>query len=104
MDFDHQPDLGSHRLDEGSELIAPFSERPKLLSGVADLEDATSWSRFVAPQRNWVQQTFEHEMAADDKGHVHVAIVNSKLGAGTGVAISYDKRAMPHYIEPAYPG
>jgi Domain of unknown function (DUF4432) len=91
--------IGFPFVDEGSKLIAPFSGRPKLLFGTADLDDATSWSRFVSPQKNWIQQTFEHDMAADDDGRVHVAIVNARLGAGTGVAISYEKRTMPRYIE-----
>jgi hypothetical protein len=64
------------------------------------LDDPASWSRFIAPQRNWVQQTFEHDLVPDRDGRVHVAIVNMKLGKeGTGVAVSYDKRAMPRYIE-----
>src|SRR5204862_2787725 len=63
-------------------------------------DDPASWSRFIAPKRNWVQQTFEHDLLADRDGRVHVAIVNPRLGHdGTGVAVSYDKRAMPRYIE-----
>ena len=92
--------IGFPFVDAGAEWIAPFAGPPKLLFGEADLGDPASWSRFVAPQRNWVQQTFEHDLAPDRDGRVHVAIVNTKLGKeGTGVAVSYDKRAMPHYIE-----
>jgi hypothetical protein len=80
-------------------LIAPFASTPKLLFGEADLDDPASWSRFIAPQKGWVQQTFEHDLAADENGRVHVAIANPRLGAGTAVSVSYDKRVMPRYIE-----
>jgi hypothetical protein len=92
--------IGFPIVDEGSELIAPFAEPPELLFGKADLDDPASWARFIAPKRNWVQQTFSHRMAPDGQGLVRVAIVNPKLGpGGTGVAVTYDQRAMPRYIE-----
>jgi len=92
--------IGFPFVDDGAELIAPFSGRPKLLFGEADLDNPASWSRFIAPKRDALQQTFEHELAADADGRVRVAIVNPRLGAdGTGVAVTYDKRAMPRYIE-----
>ena len=70
-----------------------------LLFGTADVSDPASWSRFIAPQKNWVQQTFEHHMAPDADGQVEVAIFNPKLFDGTGVSIRYDHAAMPRYIE-----
>jgi hypothetical protein len=92
--------IGFPFVDDGAELIAPFAGMPKLLFGDADLDDPASWTRFIAPKRNWIQQTFEHDLAPDRDGRVHVAIVNPRLGAdGTGVAVSYDKDAMPRYIE-----
>jgi hypothetical protein len=92
--------IGFPFVDEGAELIAPFARTPKLLFGTADLDDPKSWSRFIAPQRGWVQQTFEHDLAADTDGRVTVAIFNPRLGPeGTAVFVSYDKRTMPRYIE-----
>ena len=41
--------------------------------------------RFIAPQQNWVQQTFEHSMVADADGTVEVAIFNPRLFGGTGL-------------------
>jgi hypothetical protein len=89
--------IGFPFVDDGSELIAPARAAPKVLFGDADPRDPASWSRFVAPQRNWVQQTFEHDLAPDGDGRVHVAIVNPRLALG--VALSYVKQAMPRYIE-----
>jgi hypothetical protein len=91
--------IGFPFVDAGAELIAPFASRPRLLFGEADLDNPTSWASFTAPTANFIQQTFEHEMAADGDGRVHVAIVNPLVGDGAAVAISYDKRVMPRFIE-----
>jgi hypothetical protein len=92
--------IGFPIVDEGSELIAPFAETPELLFGEADLRKPSSWAKFIEPRRNWVQQTFSHRMAADSQGLVRVAVVNPKLGSGgTGIAVTYDQRVMPRYIE-----
>ena len=87
-------------VDEGSELVAPFGAAPGVLFGDADPNQPASYSRFIAPQRNWVQQTFEHRMLSDDDGRVRVAIVNPKLGhSGQALYVTYDRRQMPNYIE-----
>jgi hypothetical protein len=91
--------IGYPFVDEGSEFIAPVAGPPKLLFGTADVNDRESWGRFIAPQRNWVQQTFEHDMVPDADGRVEVAIFNPRLFGGTGLSVSYDHRVMPNYIE-----
>ena len=91
--------IGYPFVDDGSECLAPVADPPKLLFGTADVEDAASWSRFIAPQRNWVQQTFQHAMVADDYGCVEVAIFNPRLFSGTGVSLRYDRAAMTNYLE-----
>jgi hypothetical protein len=91
--------VGFPFVDEGSELRAPVQGVPKLLFGTADVNDSASWSRFIAPQRNWVQQTFEHDMKPDAEGNVTVEIFNPRLFGGTGVSFTYDHAALPRYIE-----
>jgi Domain of unknown function (DUF4432) len=86
-------------VDEGSELLAPFAGPPRLLFGTADVNDAESYAKFIAPHRDWVQQTFEHRLAANAAGRVPVAIVNPGLGGGRGLYVRYDPRTMPRYIE-----
>ena len=86
-------------VDEGAELIAPSLGTPRLLFGDADPADRASWSRFIAPQKNWVQQTFEHRMRPDAKGEVEVAIFNPRLFGGTGLSVAYDAATLPNYIE-----
>jgi hypothetical protein len=91
--------VGYPFVDEGAEFIAPVAAAPKLLFGTADPSDRTSWAKFVAPQRNWVQQTFQHVMRCDDRGEVEVAIFNPKLMGGIGVSVAYSHRTLPNYIE-----
>jgi len=91
--------IGYPFVDDGAELIAPVAGPPNLLFGTADVNDPASWSRFIAPQRNWVQQTFEHRMQPDAEGMVEVAIFNPRLFGGTGVSVRYDHHVLPNYIE-----
>ena len=91
--------IGFPFVDDGAEFLAPVSGNPKLLFGTADVSDPASWSRFIAPQKNWVQQTFEHSMVPDHNGQVEVAIYNPRLFGGTGLSVRYDHAAMPRYIE-----
>jgi hypothetical protein len=91
--------IGYPFVDEGAEFIARVAGPPKLLFGSADVSDRTSWSRFIAPQRNWVQQTFEHDMVADPDGMVEVAIFNPRLFGGAGISVRYEQKTLPRYIE-----
>jgi len=91
--------VGFPFVDAGAELIAPFSGTPKLLFGKANLKDKRSYAGFVAPQMGWVQQTFEHKLAPGADGLVSIAIVNKKLGNGTGIYVRYDPTTLPRYIE-----
>jgi hypothetical protein len=92
--------VGFPFVDEGAELVAPFKRPPRILFGDANPADRESYARFTAPQRAWVQQTFEHDLAADADGRVPVAIVNPALGqGGQGMYVIYVKRQMPRYIE-----
>ena len=74
--------LGFPIVDEDSEFIAPFGCPPRVLFGKADPTRPEDYSRFIPPQKDWVQQTFEHTMIPDHDGGVPVAVVNPKLGVG----------------------
>ncbi|HLE53191.1 MAG TPA: DUF4432 family protein [Anaerolineales bacterium] len=89
-------------VDNGSELIAPFSpERPPdvLFGNVTDPHN--EYRHFIQPTKNWVQQTFQHHMVAEADGSVPVAIVNPSLngGRGRGLYVVYNQQQMPNYIE-----
>lgn len=87
-------------VDEGSELLAPFGGPPKVLFGQADPSRPETYRRFIAPQKDWVQQTFQHSMLADEDGRVPVAIVNPRLGhGGQALYVIYNRKQLPNYIE-----
>jgi hypothetical protein len=87
-------------VDDGAELIAPLAQAPRVLFGDADPNHPESYNRFIAPQKNWVQQTFEHTLCGDANGDVPVAIVNSKLGvSGQALYVIYNRNQFPNYIE-----
>ncbi len=91
--------IGYPFVDAGSELIVPTKGVPSLLFGSADVNDRAAWSRFIEPQKNWVQQTFEHETFPDENGMVEVSISNPNLFGGTSLRIAYEAATLPRYIE-----
>ncbi len=87
-------------VDEGSEFVAPFAGAPRVLFGDADPNVPEAYTRMIAPQKNWVQQTFEHNMRSGADGSVPVAIVNPKLGSGgQALYVIYNRHQFPSYIE-----
>jgi hypothetical protein len=93
--------VGFPFVDAGAELIAPFAagQGPQLLFGEVSRPD--EYRTFVAPTRNWTQQTFQHALQAEADGRVPVAIVNPALngGDGLGMYVIYRRDQMPNYIE-----
>jgi hypothetical protein len=87
--------IGFPVVDEGSELIAPVTKQPAIPAGLP-VGDAAEYSRFVAPQKDWLLQGFELEMAAEADGSVPVGIVNRD---GFGMYVVYNRRQFPQYLE-----
>ncbi len=87
-------------VDDGAEFVAPFAGPPHVLFGEANPKRPEEYARFIAPQKDWVQQTFEHTMVGDDNDRVPVAIVNPRLGqSGQGLYVTYNRDQLPRYIE-----
>ena len=80
--------VGFPVVDEGSELLLPVLH-PEDGSGM-------DYRRLAAPEANFVEQDFEHELAAEEDGTVPVAIVNRKLGLG--VYQLFDRAQFPHHF------
>ena len=87
--------IGFPVIAEGSELIAPVMKSPAVPDGLP-LGDPSEYSRFVAPQKNWMLQGFEMELGAETDGSVPLAIVNPD---GFGVYVIYNQRQFPNYLE-----
>jgi Domain of unknown function (DUF4432) len=82
--------VGFPVVNEGSELLLPASP--------SHPEDGsrTDYRRLAAPEAGFVEQDFEHELAAEEDGTVPVAIVNRELGLG--VYQLFDRAQFPHHF------
>ena len=78
-------------VDEGSELLVPAT-------GVEARGDhsAEGYDVMAAPEQGYVEQVFEHELAAEADGRVPVAIVNRGLGLGVYEVFRRDQ--LPHHF------
>lgn len=91
--------IGFPIVDDGSEFVAPVTKPPAIPDGLP-VGDANEYSRFIAPQKDWLLQGFELDMAAEPDGSVPVAIINPRLGAGgQGLYVVYNRRQFPVYLE-----
>jgi len=93
--------IGFPFVEAGAELVAPFDphQPPRVLFGNVSRPD--EYRSFIAPTRNWVQQTFQHSLQAEPDGRVPVAVINPALngGAGLGLYVIYNRAQLPNYIE-----
>ncbi len=88
--------VGFPMVEEGSELVAPVTRPPAIPDGLP-VGDAGEYTRFIAPQKDWLLQGFELDMAAEPDGSVPVGIVNPRLNQG--MYVIYNRRQMPVYLE-----
>ena len=78
-------------VDEGSELLVPATAvEPR-----GD-HSAEGYRTMHAPERGYVEQVFEHEVAAEADGCVPVAVVNRDLGLGAYEVFRRDQ--LPHHF------
>ena len=78
-------------VDEGSELLVPATAvEPR---GDHPVE---GYERMEAPAGGYVEQVFEHELAAEANERVPVAIVNRRLGLGAYEVFRRDQ--LPHHF------
>lgn len=88
--------IGFPMVDDGAELVAPVTKPPVIPAGLP-VGEANQYTRFIAPQKDWLLQGFELDMAAEPDGSVPVAIINPRLNQG--VYVVYNKAQMPVYLE-----
>jgi hypothetical protein len=83
--------VGFPVVDEGAQLLAPATS-------VAARGDypPEGYDRFDAPEPGYVEQVFEHELAAEHDETVPVAIVNRDLGLGAYQL--YNRAQFPHHF------
>lgn len=76
-------DVGYPLLDEGARYIAPIRDVLWAAhAGEAYRRQGVGYRTMAGPRHPFVEQVWEHDMAADADGRVPVALVNDRLGLG----------------------
>jgi hypothetical protein len=88
--FLYHVNLGWPVVDDGSQLLAPATSVQARGSYPAE-----GYRRMHAPQRGYVEQVFEHELA-ETGGRVPVAVVNRRIGLGAYQIFRQDQ--LPHHF------
>lgn len=84
--------VGHPVLAEGARYLAPISDVVWAGHASADYRrQNTGYQRIPAPQANFHEQVWQHEMVADDQGTVSAAIVNDAQEIGFEVACRKDQ-------------
>ncbi|HZS87998.1 MAG TPA: DUF4432 family protein [Chloroflexota bacterium] len=91
--------IGFPFVDEGAELVAPIGEAPGTFAGSVPDGLRGTYGKYIAPQKDWIYEGYEHDMIADAEGNVRVAIVNPRANDGLGVYVIYRRQQLPRYIE-----
>lgn len=75
--------LGYPVLDQGSRYLAPIQDVVWAAHAGEDYErQNVGYQRMPAPQRDFHEQVWQHEMGAEKDGSVPVAVVNDRIGIG----------------------
>jgi hypothetical protein len=80
-------------LDTDARLVVNGSALPFTDETPAQVAACRSFSD---PVKDFKEEVFLHDPGPDAQGRVRVGFINRKLGNGVGLAISYDKRALPY--------
>jgi len=89
--FFYHVNIGHPVIDAGARYIAPI--RDVIWASHADRYTAqgVGYHTLPAPQKGFAEQVWEHDMAADSKGEVAVAVVNDRLGIGLEMTTRKDQ-------------
>lgn len=89
--------LGFPLLDDGAEVITParhvWPRDTQAASGLADY-----W-RVGGPERGYAEQVFYHDLESGSDGIVEAGLINRSLRSGLGVALRFDRKALPRFIQ-----
>ena len=84
--------IGHPVLDEGSRYLAPIRDVVWAAhAGEAYRPQNVGYRTLPAPQVNFHEQVWQHELAADATGEVPVALVNDRIGLGIEVITRKDQ-------------
>ncbi|EYD76395.1 hypothetical protein Rumeso_02007 [Rubellimicrobium mesophilum DSM 19309] len=89
--FFYHVNLGHPVLEEGSRYLAPIRDVVWAAHAARYRDQRVGYRTAPAPTLDFVEQVWQHEMAADRAGEVPVALVNDRLGLGIEVATRKDQ-------------
>ena len=89
--FFYHVNIGHPVIDAGARYLAPI--RDVIWASHADRYEAqgTGYHTLPAPQLGFVEQVWEHDMAADAAGETAVAVINDRLGFGIEMTTRKDQ-------------
>ncbi|HOC68757.1 MAG TPA: aldose 1-epimerase family protein [Candidatus Hydrogenedentes bacterium] len=90
--------IGWPAVDAGSRIIAPSA---LVAARDAEARDGLErWHLMDAPTHNYREKCYYHDMRADRRGRVTVAMVNDGFPQnGFGVYVSYFKKELPRFVQ-----
>lgn len=80
--FFYHVNLGYPVLDEGSRYLAPIADVVFVAHAERYRAQGVGYRMVPAPIDDFVEQVWQHELAADPDGEMPVALVNDRLGLG----------------------
>ena len=87
--------LGFPLLDEQSVIRANVSStHPRDHEAEMHMDE---WMKFHAPQQNFEEQVFQHQVSPDSDGFVKVEVFNERLGLG--LRLKYSNEELPYLYE-----
>ncbi len=93
--------LGFPLMDAGTELLAPSAE----VRGQTDFAQDTIDSHATFDEPGDVdERVYYHTLNSDDEGNTIVGVVNRELGAGIGLAITFNTEVLPNLVQWKMPG
>jgi hypothetical protein len=84
--------VGHPLVDEGSRYVAPIADVVWAgHAGEAYRRQGVGYRRFPGPQRDFLEQVWEHELTGDAQGSTRVMVANDRLGLGFQVVTRKDQ-------------
>jgi hypothetical protein len=89
--------FGFPLLTERSRIYAPS----QVVEAATDFAERSkdAWSRFEAPVQGAAERVYFHQMKPDAAGTVTVVLVSDTNQPELGIALSYDSRTLPRFVQ-----
>jgi hypothetical protein len=99
--FLYHINIGHPVLAQGSRYLAPIRQTVWAAHEAQYRDQKVGYSALPGPQRNFHEQVWQHEMAADANGRIPVAVVNEGFdqGRGLGFLVECTKAEFPVQFE-----